>query len=55
MGKYSNEKNYDKERALNAQRKDFEYPCCGKHFPLSEAKLEKFELYREYTFFPKPG
>ena len=55
MGKYSKEKNYDKERAMNAQRKDFECPCCGKNIPLSEAKLEKFELYREYTFFPKPG
>lgn len=55
MGKYSKEKNYDKEKFLNAQRKDFECPCCGKTFPLSEAKLEKFELSRELTLHPSAG
>lgn len=55
MGKYNPDKNYDKERFFNAQRKEFECPCCGKTFPLSEAELEKFELYRELTLHPSPG
>ena len=55
MAKYNAEKNYDKERTLNSQRKDFECPCCGKHYPLSEAELEKFELYRKITLRPSPG
>lgn len=55
MGKYNPDKSYDKERFLNEQRKDFECPCCGRTLPLSEAKLEKSELYREMTLYPTPG
>ena len=55
MGKYSSQKNYDHLISLNALRKDFECPCCGKHFLISEAQLEKFEISREMTFYPKLG
>ena len=53
MAKYSKEKNYDNLIAFNATRKDYNCPCCGKSFLLSDAKLEKFELDRELVLRPK--
>ena len=55
MGKYSKDKNYDNLIAFNATRKDYNCPCCGKSFLLSDAKLEKFELDRELVYRPKVG
>ena len=55
MGKYNPDNCYEKEQAINAQRKDFVCPCCEKNFLLSEARLEKFELSREYVLHPSPG
>ena len=53
MGKYSKDKNYDNLIAFNATRKDYNCPCCGKSFLLSDAKLEKFELDRELVYRPE--
>lgn len=55
MGKYNPDNSYEKEQSINSLRKDFVCPCCGKNFLLYEARLEKFELSREYTLHPSPG
>lgn len=55
MAQYSKDKNYDDIKFINAQRKEFECPCCGKHILISDAELEKFELSREFTLFPTSG
>lgn len=55
MGKYNPDNSYEKEQSINALRKDFVCPCCGKSFLLSDAILEKIELSREYTLHPSPG
>ena len=55
MAKYSKERNYDNQIALNATRKDYNCPCCGKSFLILDAKLERFELDREIVYRPKLG
>lgn len=55
MADYSRERNYDKQVGLNATRKDYNCPCCGKSFLISNVKLEKFELDREIVFWAKLG
>lgn len=55
MAKYTPEKDYTNQMNLNIQRDDFDCPCCGKRFPITEAELEKFELSREFVFQRKFG
>ena len=55
MAKYSKERNYDNQIALNATRIDYNCPCCGKLYLLSNVKLERFELDREIVYWPKFG
>lgn len=55
MADYSRERNYDNQVAFNATRKDYNCPCCGKSFLISNVKLEKFELDREIVYWPKFG
>ena len=50
MAKYSPDKDYTNQMNLNIQWDDFNCPCCGKRFPITEAELEKFELSREFVF-----
>ena len=49
MAKYSHDKDYTNQISLNIQRDDFNCPCCGKPYPITEAELEKFELSREFV------
>lgn len=55
MAEYSKERNYDNQITLNATRKDYTCPCCGKSFLLTEVRLERFELNREIVLRPSFG
>lgn len=55
MAKYSKEANYADKVAANIVRDDYNCPCCGRKYKLSDCKLEKVELFRETVVFPRLG
>ena len=55
MGNYIKDKDYSYQISQNLMRDDYNCPCCNNVHKLSDSKLEKFEIDREFTMRPKIG